>query len=188
MFAGTDLVVSFVMEKARDRMRARFPAHSERLERAGWEMLDATVSALDDAFRRLDAGQGKSKRGSGPRIDDQEAASVVMRLFPEAVTATTAERRTMLAHALAGLLQPGLSPETKSRVSRAVAQLEASDVRELRRVAASGSTTGQPVHISPELEPLLVAGCVLPGAAGQGVTLTAVGRAVLTVLASWSAA
>ncbi len=186
MFAGTDLVVSFVMEKARDRMRARFPAHSERLERAGWEMLDATVSALDDAFRRLDAGQGKSKRGAGPRIDHQEAASVVMRLFPEAVTATTAERRLMLAHALAGLLQPGLSPETKSRASRAVAQLEASDVRELRKLAGAGGD--QPVRMAPELEPLLVAGCVLPGAAGQGVTLTAVGRAVLTALASWSAA
>ncbi len=192
MLPGTDLVVSFVLDKARDRLRARFPAHAERLERAGWEMLDATVSALDDAYRRLDAGQGKAKRGARSSLDDHEVAAVVMRLFPEAVSATTAERRKMLAHALAGLLQPDLSPETRSRVSRAVAQLEASDVRELRKLAEAHPSTGgqRPASITPQLEPLLVAGCILSsppeaGSGGQAIALTAVGRAVVAVLATW---
>ena len=150
--------------------------------------------ALEDAFRQFEATTtgGRAKDKPESKLDDHEVAAVVMRLFPEAVTATTAQRRRMLAHALAGLLQPDLDSETRSRVTRAITQLEPGDVRELRKVdeARRAAATQSAATMTPKLEPLLLAGCILaeglsdrPGT----VTLTALGRTVLATLARWSA-
>ncbi|HVP68020.1 MAG TPA: hypothetical protein VMT17_12225 [Anaeromyxobacteraceae bacterium] len=196
MLPGPELVVALVLDKARERLRARFPTDSARIERASLEMLDHTVAAIEEAFQqygpeRTNAG-ARSEGRLASKLDDHEIAAVVMRLFPEAVTATTEERRAMLAHALAGLLQPDLDSETRSRVCRAVTQLEPRDVRELRkleRTSRGGPDAHPPPTMTPSLEPLRLAGCI----SGEGlqdrpgsVTLTVVGRALLATLPGWA--
>jgi len=124
-------------------------------------MLDHTVLAFEEAFRQFEATTAGGRVEGKPesKLDDHEVAAVVMRLFPEAVMATTALRRRMLAHALAGLLQPDLDSETRSRVTRAITQLEPGDVRELRKVdeASRAAGTQSAATMTPKLEPLLLA-------------------------------
>ena len=97
----------------------------------------------------------------------------------------------MLAAAAAGVLTPDLDSEMRSRVVRAVEQLEPSDVIVLRQ--AESTSPGQALKYlgaGPEARAALFSsGClVLVGggmALGQNVEVTPIGRAVLKTLEAW---
>lgn len=63
-----------------------------------------------------------------------EADILVAQLLTAAAQATTEERMQMLAAAAAGVLTPDLDSEMRSRVARAVEQIEPSDVLRLRHI------------------------------------------------------
>ena len=122
-----------------------------------------------------------------------EAHALVTYLARAAAQSTTEERMRMLAAAAAGVLTPDLSSEMRSRVARAVEQLEPSDVIALREVsgyAASGHGIQQ-IAGSPENgAALLQTGCLLAGPTGVGFRskyeMTPLGRAVLHALETWT--
>ena len=123
-------------------------------------------------------------------LDEREAQALFIRLLPEVALATTQERMRLLAHALAGLHRPDLASEMRSRVTRAIMQLEPSDVVELRKLDAAERSPGtHPAPMmTPEREPLIVAGCVLDRSmfAGNTLSVSRLGRALLSTLETWS--
>ena len=71
MLPGPELVVALVLDKARERLRARFPADSVRIERASLEMLDHTVPALEEAFSAVRGGTDDHRRTLGRQAGKQ---------------------------------------------------------------------------------------------------------------------
>jgi len=165
-----DLVRSILFpwwEPALREVRLRLPEAIEALRRKDGALVDALARSL--------------KRG--------EADALATAMLRAAAQATTEERMKMLAAAAGGVFTPDLDSEMRSRVSRAVAQLEPSDVVELRRLDEAERSPG--IHFSPmmtpEREPLVVTGCLADrtGRVGGSLQVTALGRAVLTSLARW---
>jgi hypothetical protein len=121
-----------------------------------------------------------------------EAAALVALFVREAAQATTKERMRMLAAAAAGVFTPDLNSETRSRVARAIAQVEPSDVVELRNMDAAERVPGmQPApRITLEREPLVRSGCVsdmsMFVSVGHQISVTPLGRALLHALEAWS--
>ena len=118
-----------------------------------------------------------------------EADALATAFLRAAAQATTQERMKMLAAAAAGVFTPDMDSEMRSRVSRAIMQLEPSDVLELRRLIEPERRAGiYPAPLmTPEREPLARAGCVFDASAsiGGGLQVTALGRAVLAALETW---
>lgn len=71
-------------------------------------------------------------------VNEEEAAAIIGRLLPEAVFSATKDRRRLMAAAMAGTFSPDFRIEEKSRITRAIAQLEPSDVVVLRSVKGFG--------------------------------------------------
>ncbi len=106
------------------------PNNSRRVDETYTAMLQDAVLEIERAFRRhlaeheaRDPGYAEKVRAA---IDDREARALFYRLGIEAAHATTAKRMRLLAHALAGLYTPDVDAEMRSRVSRAVVELEPS--------------------------------------------------------------
>lgn len=68
-------------------------------------------------------------------VTEEEAAAMTGRLIREAVFSATQDRRRLMAAAMAGTFSPDFEVEQKSRITRAIAQLEPSDIVALRDVA-----------------------------------------------------
>jgi len=108
-------------EEARDELiRETFLEHARRFSR----LLEA--HAADVEARTFNA---------------EELVAIVRQLQEEARRAVTEERARMLAAASAGAFRPDLDVETKSRVMRALLELEPSDVASLREIATSPEVT-----------------------------------------------
>ncbi len=93
-----------------------------------------------------------------------EPEALVAHFVREAAQATTEERMRMLAAAAAGVLVPDLDSEMRSRVARAVAQLEPGDVVVLRRMREylfQGSSDSVARSLGPSRGALEASGCVL---------------------------
>jgi len=120
-----------------------------------------------------------------------EASALATELVQAAARATTEERMKMLAAAAAGVLTPDLDSEMRSRVTRAVEQLEPSDVIALRRVseAVARGENVQQVEGTPQNRIALVQSGCLNIAAGAGYRSlhepTPLGAAVLKALEAW---
>lgn len=103
-------------EKARDEQTrdwlAELAAQVQALETVKADLLERVSSAEERLFHQT-----------------------VLRLWPEAIGALSADHRSLLAAAAAGVLRPDFDVETKSRVLRALSQLEPADIVQLRQLA-----------------------------------------------------
>ncbi len=112
-------------------------------------------------------------------------------IFQAAARATTTSRMQMLAAAAVGVLIPDFDGEMRSRVARAVEQLEPSDVVALRRVKAAfdgGHSIQQVDGIPQNRIALLQTGCLLEHPEAGAVRRyepTPVGFAILETLQLW---
>jgi hypothetical protein len=70
------------------------------------------------------------------KIDERAATVLFVRLLEEAIESPTSDRLRLMCAGMAGVIAPDLDVEMKSRVTRAVAMLEPSDVLALRRLTA----------------------------------------------------
>jgi hypothetical protein len=82
-------------------------------------------------------------------VTGEEAAAITGRLIGEAVFSATKDRRRLMAAAMAGAFSPDFEIEQKSRITRAVAQLEPSDIVALRDID-KGTPVGHGLLISME--------------------------------------
>jgi hypothetical protein len=154
--------------------------------------------AVDEIRLNLQEAMDK-RRGDVARLvaslQQGEADALVTYLARAAAQATTEERMKMLAAAAAGVLTPDLDSEMRSRVARAVEQLEPSDVIALREVqsVAVGTEIRQVAGTPDNRAALLQSGCLLGVPVGlpgvpNSFEMTAVGRAVLQTLELWTPA
>jgi len=125
-------------------------------------------------------------------LQSGEADALITRLTREAAQATTEERMRMLAGAAAGVLTPDINSEMRSRVARAVEQLEPSDVVALREVSGYADSGHGIQYIAGTPQngaALLQTGCLL-AASGIGYRskyeMTPLGSAVLHALQTWT--
>jgi hypothetical protein len=152
-----------------------------RFETARDNMVRETVWALEAAVKSLDASVQAAE------MTDEQVVALIYPLWEQAILSATSERRRMLAGALAGMLHPDLAVETKSRLQRAISNLEPSDVRVLRILEATppisedGKTVPQARADLPDvsIETLTAVGCVMLRNFGNAPLVTEFGRTVL---------
>lgn len=142
------------------------------------------------ALERLEQKHARVAEELRGKITEREAGALFTQLLGAAADSSTRERMRMLCAALAGVLLPNFDAETRSRVSRAVMQLEASDVLELRKLYMVERAPGfaPSLQMTPALEPLVLAGCVRDQSSLAGhpaVATTERGHAVLAALEVW---
>ena len=168
-----------------------------------WNLLKSVLlpnwgPAVDEI--RLNLQEAKAKRRAdnlqhiarlAESLHAGEADALVTHLARAAAQATTDARMKMLAAAAAGILTPDLDSEMRSRVARAVEQLEPSDVIALRKVkegVARGENVQQVEGTSQNRTALVQSGC-LDVAAGAGYRSlhqpTPLGLGVLKALEDW---
>ena len=139
----TGLAVSYVVGKAFDHLLSLLPNNTEKVNRKWREMMDDAWLEFQGDLRTVVARIEKLENQPSTVIGEREATALVVRLLPEAAAATTQERRRLLTSALAGLFRKSTyRREMRSRVSRAVMQLEPSDVVELREPDKAYRTPG----------------------------------------------
>jgi hypothetical protein len=160
-------------------------ANDEALEEAFQEQKELILFELERAMRNL-----------AERVEDcltaREAIALVRPLYDEAFGSPDPERVKMLAHAMIGLSAIDDRLENKSRVQRAVRQLEPSDVRQLAQLHSRVSNRGTVVcgkEATDSLASLIQAACVMVEVPAIGetlnVTITTVGKGVLLYLNEW---
>lgn len=151
-----------------------------RLQEAAEELRQKDASVVEALERSLQRG---------------EADALAAALLRAAAQATTKHKMRFLAAAAAGVFTPDLDSEMRSRVSRAVVELEPSDVVALRRALATSPTKstdrvgGESRDVIPldrAYEGLIRAGCIGdPSAMGAFVYVTRLGHAVALALKCW---
>lgn len=146
--------------------------------------------ALERHVRFEEARDAEFREKLREKITEREVGALFPQLLRAAAESSTRERMRMLCAALAGLWRPDLDAEMRSRVARAVMQLEASDILAMRRLERAQQQPGiRPApRMTPELEPAVLTGCVADNSARAGfvaVELTTLGLAVLTALETW---
>lgn len=159
--------------------------------------VEAAVIKLDERLKRIERENPAGTERFAPPLTEEQFAALFARLFPEAVLATTRERRKLMATAIAGIITPDVSLEEKSRVARALAGLEPSDVLHLRVFVKEMRVPDAEIRLWQKLgrgEPhsqtaLENAGCLvwregrgMPG----GYLATPLGKAVVKYLEDWS--
>lgn len=188
----TGFVVSYGLGKLLDEVIARLPTSLDALTRAKQELIEEAAKKVREALELQARKNVEFEVRLASALDEREAVALFLRLLPEAAVATTRERMEMLAYALAGLFQPDLSAEARSRVSRAVTQLEPSDVVELRKLVEAWDTKDlkDVTMPTPGRWVLLYTGCVAhpAGPPPPAFWPTDLGRAVLATLVNWPGA
>jgi hypothetical protein len=128
-----------------------------------FEAVELNLHAAVEALRAKDRGVLEALQRSFAR---GEADALVAHCLTAASQATTEPRMTMLAAAAAGVVfTPDLDSEMRSRVARAVTQLEPSDVQHLRALAEieRGRHLGDARRgrvLGPSRSALEAAGCI----------------------------
>ncbi len=183
------------------RFREALPNNDRAISDAYRESVDEIVFEIQEALRQLPERTA---------LDEGEARAVFERVVTEATHATRRERRRLLAHAVAGVFTPDLGSEMRSRVARAVTQLEPSDVVCLRDLKHGTESVGAGEVRRPQVEALQSTGCILISVEEEElgralhratrrrqsldsvrtqkrkiVTVTALGEAVLASLCTW---
>ncbi len=146
---------------------------------------------LQDAKDKRRAGNKEYAERLAESLQEGEANALVTHLARAAAQATTEDRMQMLAAAAAGVLTPDLDSEMRSRVARAVEQLEPSDVialRVVREALSRGENVQQVAGVPQNRTALVQSGC-LSIATGAGYRSlhepTPLGFALLHALESW---
>ncbi len=154
--------------------------------RMGGEAAFEFTLAFDRHVREQEARDAEFREKLREKVTEREVCSLFPALLRAAAESSTRERMRMLCAALAGIWRPDLEAELRSRVGRAVLELEPSDVVSLRTLAVRERGPGA-LRLGPEDEWLVRAGCVAEDAkvGGRGVYVTTVGRALLDALRTW---
>ena len=137
---------------------------SEMLDRVYQQQVEEIALEWPVHLERLAEAFATSNRDLGAilegKLDERAATVLFLRLLDEAIESATHERLSLMCAGLAGTFNPDLDVETKSRVARAVALLEPSDIDVLRVFAGSAyARNALPKPISEET--LLRAGCIV---------------------------
>ena len=169
----------------------------DELRREMWEEITAETSA---ALGRLEAKHGELVREVAGKMDERAVLVLFAQLHAEAMKSAARDRLRLMCAAIAGIFTPQIDLEMKSRIARAITQLQPSDVICLRRIA--GFLADQHVDVARVLssavgiDALKNCGCVSVDAAGedfsrdpvqtaQPLELTGVGRALLSFVETW---
>lgn len=156
----------------------------------------AVREAIEEQTQEVLFEMQEAIRQQGAQADEsltlKEALALVRPLYDEALRSPASERIRMLAHAMAGLFKPNYELEMKSRVSRAVGQLEPSDVHLLRDIRGTNDPGREKIYKERKgvaFAPLVQSACVFVDWSGYGgyskIEVTPTGQAVLDVLAGW---
>lgn len=164
------------------------------------------ANLIEENYRYFEARVDKLEELVAQRADDNEAKAVYANYASQAYREPIDERRIMLAHATAGIIDVRLTVAEHARVQRRLDELEPDDVVTLWAVA---NTCGRVLDKSqyrddmelryafwqqqPNAEALQAAGCVralasgggLGSGASNGLLVTGFGRLVLRVLRSY---
>ena len=192
--------VELIIERAVEKIYAMTPngrvadAYREIVQESALEVRGFLKRVADT---RWNGDMNRLAEHLSDTVTAREVAALVGRLFPEVVHSTTQERRRMLAAALASSFLPDFDGELKSRLARAVAILEPSDVLHLyylenfRKVVPDHVTTrwqknGRGVDYSNEA--LQAAGCLAVSGMAPGrppLEVTKLGRELCNFLGPW---
>lgn len=196
--AGTNHGVGALVSK----IWKHLPNNDKQIEKAYRDIVAQTALELDHAFHicvnYLIDKHCETVEQLDSKLDMESTERLFWKLFPEAVSSTTRERTKMLCAALAGATNPDIDAETKSRVARAIVQLEPSDIKILKRHHDQfGETTirGNLSHFEIVREDrsrqaLVLAGCVEVDedddfSEGLTARVTKLGVDVLDHLSAW---
>jgi hypothetical protein len=186
-----DATVGYVVEKALEPALRPTWAFLKSILLPRWdEGYDEVRRCISDAFREAEKTDKQFFERLQRSLQSGEADALLTRLAREAAQATTDERMRMLAAAAAGVLTPDLDSEMRSRVARALEQLEPSDVLALRKLNAARMKHHNVMQIegAESTRALLQTGCAyeVPGV-GQETRfeMLPLGRAVLRTLKQW---
>jgi hypothetical protein len=190
-----DATAGYVVEKALEPALRPTLAFLKSILLPRWDQSgDEVRRCVADAFEEAEKADSQFFERLQRSLQSGEADALLTRLAREAAQATTEERMRMLAAAAAGVLTPDLNSEMRSRVTRALEQLEPSDIIALRVVNAARMKHHNVMQIDGQPESsraLLQTGCVFekPGV-GQDTRfeMLSLGRAVLHTLKLWKRA
>jgi len=181
--------LDFSVEKKLDQVLARHDNDS-KVNQAWRGIMDDAVFEVQAQARALDARVEALENKPVGVVDEEEAARLIFRVLPEVAAELVAERRRMLAAALAGLLRFDMEAVIRSKVSRVIMQLEPTEVLELRKLVEDWNTPERKdvTRPSPERFALLYAGCVAytQGSEPRSFWVTDLGKAVLATLREWA--
>jgi hypothetical protein len=184
-FAGKALDVAG--EVVRDIVDARPNPLEEVRRRMGGEAAFELGLAFERHLKQQEARDAEFRDKLRQKVTEREVAALFPALLRQATESSTRERMRMLCAVLAGVWRPDLEAELRSRVARAVVELEPSDVLYLRALAADEGRPGVLLRLGPEGEWLVRAGCVIDdNRIGGGVRITGVGHALLEAVATWA--
>lgn len=210
---AVDLAKGTVLEKLRDKAIAPVWEVLRPLLYPWWdEALHEVRLRLGEAIEQARAEDAEFVDRLARTLERGEADALVTALLRSAAQATTEARMKMLSAAAAGVFVPDLNSEMRSRVARAVAQLEPSDISELAGLVKLSdrfrnrprflisSRRGRDGSRDSSFASLVAAGCLLVdeqepafsrvgGKAERSIQtlVTATGYAVVRALRAWRA-
>lgn len=183
------------------KLREILPAGQGEIDKFYQDMAADAALATEAALQRFLAEYAAQHDAILARLNEAASVREVRALFAllmsEASRSVTLERVQMLCAALAGSLTPDLDAEMKSRVARALTELEPSDVLLLRRFTADESNR---IHVyfqtpGPSALALERTGCLYlhppPTIGLRGVPrreVTALGIALVSFVSLWTPA
>jgi hypothetical protein len=205
---GEHLVFGVGFEVVKLIVQKLWPSDKEQIDKLNQELINECALEANLSMRRLTealVAQGKTidelRRDMEQRLKPSEVRPLVLMLQREAVYAATSARRRLLCAALAGTFNPYVEIEEKSRVARAVAALEPSDMillRQVRRMSfpmQAHPLGGEvPAQQPLQMSALYLAGCISMTAPEYAemrdspatAHTTSLGEAVLEFLAHWT--
>lgn len=181
------------------KLMAQFPSArtSELYGQMAQEAAFESEGFLQRMVERLGGDPDAALQRLADTVTEEQAASLLGRLIPEAVFSATKERRRLMAAAMAGVFDPDFDLERKSRITRALATLEPSDVVTLRKLRERHEAFTRGVFVGEEPDQtaalaLTLAGCIaLPDHAEKVpdeprlYRVTQLGSSILSFLADW---
>ncbi|MCC6665008.1 MAG: hypothetical protein IT375_14750 [Polyangiaceae bacterium] len=173
--------------------------NDEQLERDRVELAIAWGAELKSAFPQVVADLERRIEDVDQKIqaalEDPQLPRVLSNFGFEAAREAIDERRRMLAHAAAGIVDPDLPVERKARVERTLRELDPIDVRALYGIhLAVRSARYGALFSVPSGDVLVASGCVRIGTSAGGfggggashsADVTQLGHDVLRVLRSY---
>src|SRR5689334_5182 len=132
-------VAGTLVKEALKELVKRWPTPQRALDALAAQLLDEVLVDTAQAVQRLEERVGVDFATLRQRVDELDAALLVFRLLDQATRSAGTERRRLMAQAAAGVYDPELSIEMKSRAERALEQIEPSDVLALRGLAEPDS-------------------------------------------------
>jgi len=134
-------------------------------------------AALPEVFQYLDERADDLESKLATVLEDRQFGRIYLNFGFEAAREAIDERRRMLAHAAAGILDPDLPVERKARVERTLRELDPVDVRTLYGVAATVGGAGMHgagvqrcglLFSVPSGDVLVASGCIRLETSGSG--------------------